>query len=164
MTGGNVIRRTQRVGALNRSLIGRLYHPACSYEVGRAKIAEFADAIGDKSPLSRDPRAARAAGYPDVIAPPTFVGIIVLAALKRVIADPDLGFDADRIMHREQSFEFRRAVRAGDYLTTAVRIEDISVHAGYDAMTVQGEIHDDAGLLVVAYRTRVIARRPRGTA
>ena len=40
--------------------------------MSRVKIAEFADAIGDPNPVYRDRAAARAAGYPDVIAPPTF--------------------------------------------------------------------------------------------
>ena len=54
------------------SLIGRTYPPSRVYEVSREKIREFADAIGDASPLYRDPEAAKAHGYPDVIAPPTF--------------------------------------------------------------------------------------------
>ncbi|HLI35897.1 MAG TPA: MaoC family dehydratase N-terminal domain-containing protein, partial [Streptosporangiaceae bacterium] len=52
--------------ALNKDYIGRTFPPAPPYEVSRVKIAEFADAIGDPSPLYRDREAARAAGYPDV--------------------------------------------------------------------------------------------------
>ena len=33
--------------ALDRELVGRSYPPSAVYEVGRAKIAEFAAAIGD---------------------------------------------------------------------------------------------------------------------
>src|SRR5690606_41628823 len=54
--------------------------PHTTYEVGRAKIAEFADAIGDDNPLHRDVEAAKEAGYPDVIAPPTFLTIINIRA------------------------------------------------------------------------------------
>ena len=64
--------------ALDRALVGRSYPPSAVYEVGRAKIAEFARAIGEDSPLHRDAEAARAAGYPDVIAPPTFAIALTL--------------------------------------------------------------------------------------
>ena len=57
--------------ALDRELVGRSYPPSAVYEVGRAKIAEFATAIGEDDPVHRDADAARAAGHPDVIAPPT---------------------------------------------------------------------------------------------
>ena len=40
--------------ALDRALVGRSYPPSAVYEVGRAKIAEFARAIGEDSPLHRD--------------------------------------------------------------------------------------------------------------
>ena len=46
--------------ALDRGLVGRSYPPSAVYEVGRAKIAEFAAAIGDDDPAYRDAEAARA--------------------------------------------------------------------------------------------------------
>ena len=52
--------------------MGRVYPATEPYEVGREKIREFADAIGDDNPAYRDKAAAKALGYPDVIAPPTF--------------------------------------------------------------------------------------------
>ena len=66
--------------ALDRALVGRSYPPSAVYEVGRAKIAEFAAAIGADDPVHRDPAAARAAGHPDVIAPPTFAIVVTLGA------------------------------------------------------------------------------------
>ena len=72
--------------ALDRELVGRSYPPSAVYEVGRAKIAEFATAIGDDSPVYRDAEAARAAGHPDVIAPPTFAIAVSLEAAMVVVA------------------------------------------------------------------------------
>ena len=57
--------------AINPEYAGRTFEPSEPYEVSRVKIAEFATAIGDASPLCRDRAAAQAAGHPDVIAPPT---------------------------------------------------------------------------------------------
>ena len=43
------------------SLVGRTYPPSRPYEVGREKIREFADALGDPHPAYRDPEAAKGA-------------------------------------------------------------------------------------------------------
>ena len=51
---------------LDPALVGRSYPPSAVYEVGRQKIAEFADAVGVTDPVHRDADAARAAGYPAV--------------------------------------------------------------------------------------------------
>ncbi len=58
--------------ALDQSFVGRTYPPTEPYEVGREKIREFAQAVGDTSPVYTDVEAA-SARYADVIAPPTFV-------------------------------------------------------------------------------------------
>ena len=91
--------------ALNRDYIGRSFPPSEPYEVSRVKIAEFADAIGDPSPLCRDRDAARAAGYPDVIAPPTFAIVITMANSSYAVIDQDLGLDYSMVVHGEQRFE-----------------------------------------------------------
>jgi hypothetical protein len=44
------------------------------------KIMEYAQAIGDPNPVYRDLDAARQAGHPDVIAPPTFAVMVALPA------------------------------------------------------------------------------------
>ena len=74
--------------ALDRELVGRSYPPSAVYEVGRAKIAEFAAAIGEDDPVHRDADAARAAGHPDVIAPPTFAIVVTLEAAIVVLTTP----------------------------------------------------------------------------
>src|SRR6476661_695165 len=79
--------RRERAGsmALDAGLVGRSYPPSAVYEVGRAKIAEFAAAIGADSAVHTDAEAARAAGHPDVIAPPTFAIVVTLDAAMVVL-------------------------------------------------------------------------------
>lgn len=102
--------------ALNRDYIGRSFPPSEPYEVSRVKIREFADAIGDPNPVYRDQDAAKAAGYPDVIAPPTFP--IVIALTIDSLNDPELGLNFAMVVHGEQRFEYRRPLRAGDVIAT----------------------------------------------
>jgi hypothetical protein len=100
--------------ALNPEYIGRVFGPGEPYEVSRVKIADFADAIGEPSNLCRDREAAVKAGYPDVIAPPTFAVIIDQRSTKAVVTDPGLGLDYSMVVHGEQSFSYSRPLHAGE--------------------------------------------------
>jgi acyl dehydratase len=144
---------------LDQSFIGRSYPPTSTYEVSREKIREFADAIGDTNPVYRDPEAARAAGHPDVIAPPTFITVVNIPAVNTVVADPALGLDYSRMVHGLQSFSYVRPVRAGDVLALTVTIDDIMDRAGNDFLTVRAEVNAADGELVCTTSAQLVVRR-----
>jgi acyl dehydratase len=132
--------------AINPDYAGRTFEPSEPYEVSRVKIAEFATAIGDASPLCRDRTAAQAAGYPDVIAPPTFAIVITSASIAKLMADPGLGVNYAMIVHGEQSFTHSRPLRAGDVVVAQPTIESIkqvrsmtTIATVTDVRTVDGE-------------------------
>jgi acyl dehydratase len=126
--------------AINRDFLGRSFEAAEPYEVSRVKIAEFADAIGDRNPLFRDRAAAQAAGYPDVIAPPTFAIVISMASTARAVADPGLGLNYAMVVHGEQRFEYSRPILAGDVVTARSTITDIRDAGRNVLLTAQTEI------------------------
>jgi acyl dehydratase len=130
---------------LDQSFIGRQYPPSEPYLVGREKIREFADSIKDALPLYREVDAAKAAGYSDVIAPPTFAVILSMRAQRMVVDDPKLGLDYSRVVHGNQEFTHHRPILAGDELVTVVHIDDIKVRAGNDFLTVRAEIGTTGG-------------------
>ncbi|MEU0128640.1 MULTISPECIES: MaoC family dehydratase N-terminal domain-containing protein [unclassified Streptomyces] len=144
--------------ALDQSFVGRSYPPTPAYEVGREKIREFAEAVGDTNPAYVDPEAAKALGYPDVIAPPTFVFLITFKATGQVIQDPQLGLDYSRVVHGDQKFAYTRPVRAGDRLTVTSTIEGIKTMAGNDIMDVRGDLHDESGEHVATAWMKLVAR------
>ncbi|WP_031510656.1 MaoC family dehydratase N-terminal domain-containing protein [Streptomyces megasporus] len=146
--------------ALDQSFVGRSYPPTAPYEVGREKIREFAEAIGDTHPAYTDPKAAEELGHPDVIAPPTFVFAITFKAAGAVVEDPRLGLDYSRVVHGDQRFAYTRPVRAGDRLTVTSTIESIKSLAGNDVLDVRGEVHDENGEHVVTAWTKLVARAP----
>jgi acyl dehydratase len=113
------------VPGLNKGHTGRTYPPTEPYEVSRHKIAEFAHAIGDPNPLYLDSAAAQAAGYPDVIAPPTFPIVITMLSSRAAVGDPDLGLDYARVVHGEQQFIYSRPLHAGDVVTAQSTITGI---------------------------------------
>ncbi|MEU6387101.1 MaoC family dehydratase N-terminal domain-containing protein [Streptomyces bauhiniae] len=144
--------------ALDQSFVGRTYPPTEPYEVGREKIREFAEAVGDTNPAYRDPAAAQAYGHADVIAPPTFVFSITFRAAGQVVEDPQLGLDYSRVVHGDQKFAYSRPVRAGDRLTVTSTIEAIKSMAGNDILDIRGEVHDASGAHVVTAWTKLVAR------
>lgn len=144
--------------ALDQSFVGRTYPPTPAYEVGREKIREFAEAVGDTHPAYVDAEAARALGHADVIAPPTFVFSITYRAAGEVVRDPRLGLDYSRVVHGDQKFSYVRPVRAGDRLTVTSTIEAIKSLAGNDIVDIRGDVHDEAGELVVTALTKLVAR------
>ena len=143
---------------INREFIGYTFDSDEPYEVTRGKIREFADAIGDDSALYRDPAAAGAAGYPDVIAPPTFAVILSMGAHDAIVDDPQLGLDYSRVVHGQQEFTHHRPIRAGDRLRTAVVVDDIKARAGNDFLTVRAEIGTEDGEPVCTAISTLVAR------
>ena len=73
--------------SINPEIVGRVYPAEGTYAVGREKIREFARAVHAKHPFHYDVESARAAGYADVIAPPTFAIILAQAADAALIND-----------------------------------------------------------------------------
>ncbi|MFJ8821607.1 MaoC family dehydratase N-terminal domain-containing protein [Streptomyces sp. NPDC102467] len=144
--------------ALDQSFVGRTYPSTAPYEVGREKIREFAEAVGETNPAYVDREAARQLGHSDVIAPPTFVFAITFKAAGVVVHDPDLGLDYSRVVHGDQRFAYTRPVRAGDRLTISSTIEGIKSLAGNDIIDVRGEVHDEAGEHVVTAWTKLVSR------
>jgi acyl dehydratase len=144
--------------AIDQSFVGRVYPPTAPYEVGREKIREFADAVNDPNPAYRDPAAARALGYDDVIAPPTFAIVMTLPAGHQVIDDPEIGIDYSRVVHGEQRFVHARPVRAGDVLQVVVTIDHIRAAAGNDLVTTRADVTTVGGEAVLTAFGTLVAR------
>ena len=144
--------------SLDSSFIGREYPPTAVYEVGREKIREFAEAIGDDHPAYRDAEVARGLGYPDVIAPPTFAIVVSMPVINQAAFDPELGLDYTKVVHGEQKFTHTRPVNAGDRLVGVLHIDNIRSAAGNDILTVRAEVSTDGGEHVFTSTGMLVAR------
>jgi acyl dehydratase len=143
---------------LDQSFVGRSYPPTAPYLVGREKIREFAEAIGATEAEYHDPEAARAIGYADVVAPPTFPVVITMAASRQIIADPELGMDYTRVVHGDQKFAYTRPVVAGDALVCVNSVDDITQRGGHDFITTRTEVTTEAGEPVVTVWSKLVQR------
>lgn len=148
--------------ALDPSFVGRCYPVAGTYQVGREKIREFAAAIGDDDEIYRDRSVARARGYSDVIAPPTFAIILVLRAQQALLCDPELGLDYRRMVHGKQSLSHHRPIRAGDELAAALHVDSVRTMGGNEMLTVRCEITDSAGDPVTTARSMLVVHHSDG--
>jgi len=144
--------------AINVDYVGRTYTSPQPYEVSRVKIAEFADAIGEPSPLCRDRAAAQAAGYPDVIAPPTFAIVISSASAAQATFDPGLGVNYAMVVHGEQSFTHARPLHAGDVVVARSTIESIRSAGGMTMLTTVTQIRTVDGEDVGTARSTLVER------
>jgi acyl dehydratase len=143
---------------INRDYVGRTFAPTEPYEVSRTKIAEFATAIGEPSPLCHDPAAARQAGYPDVIAPPTFAIVITTTSNVQVLHDSGLGVNYSMVVHGEQAFEHARPLHAGDWVVARATIEDIREVGRHMMMTTRTDITTVDGEHVCTARGMLVER------
>lgn len=143
---------------LDRSLIGRESEPVV-HEVEKGAIRRFAEALGDPNPIYVDEAAARAAGHPGLVAPPTFP--VALTTNERFRHSLDLGTRS--VLHREQSFEYARPIFAGDEITVRSRVADVQELAGasgpMDVLVLEDEGRDGAGKVVFKTRAMLILRR-----
>ena len=108
---------------------GKTYEPK-TYAVGREKIREYANAVGETNPVHLDLDAARAAGYTDLVAPPMFAVVYSAPAMAPAVLDPEVGLNLAVMVHGGQEFVWDKPVVAGDEITTTASVKDISERDG----------------------------------
>jgi acyl dehydratase len=109
--------------------IGKSY-PPFEYEVGREKIREYANAVGETNQIYFDREAAEQAGFRDVVAPPMFAVVYSAGSVGPPIFDQEIGIDFMRMVHGGQEFAWGEPVCAGDTITTATTFKDFSERDG----------------------------------
>ena len=144
--------------ALNKEFVGRVFGPGEPYEVSRVKIAEFANAIGEPSELCRDKAAAQRAGYPDVIAPPTFAIIVAMASTATMHGEPGLGLDYSMVVHGEESFSHSRPLHAGDVVVATTTIDSIRPVGAMSMLVTSTDISTVDGEHVCTAKSTLVER------
>ncbi|MGF6822501.1 acyl dehydratase [Microbacterium sp. ZKA21] len=134
---------------VNTELVGREFPPTAPYLVGREKVREFARAVFADAPLHTDVDAARALGYADVVAPPTFAMVIQDQTLQQLLSEPGSGIELARTIHAEQRFAYSRPIVAGDELSGRLKVTGIRTVGGNAMITSEAEITDAEGAHVV---------------
>ena len=109
----------------NKSLYG-VEHRAGPFPVTRELVQAFSIGIGETSPVFTDVETARAAGYADLLAPPTLCTIFV-----RQIQLPSIDLEFGKIsMHASQRVQSIAPILAGDQLSASSHLKDVYAKTG----------------------------------
>mgnify|MGYP006193905859 CR=1 FL=1 len=144
---------------IDRKFIGHQLQPSV-LTVDRTRLRFFAKAIGETNPVYLDPAAAKAAGYADVPAPPTFLFAAELdsGANDQLLAE--LGIPLSKLLHGEQSFRYLQPVVAGDTVTVQSTITDIYDKKGgkLEFAVKDSKVTNQRDELVAELRTVLVVR------
>src|SRR3546814_9732116 len=130
---------------------------AIRWEVEKGRLRFFAKAIGETRPEFIDEDAAKAAGHPSLLAPPTilFSGPLDHDDVPTLLQM--LGIDMNNILHGEQGFTYHAPIHAGDVLAFDSQINDIPSKKGgaLELVTRESRVTNQRGELVATVRNVV---------
>jgi acyl dehydratase len=146
---------------LNAALKGKVYQPV-EFTVDRERVIAFCDAIGERGEVFRDAQAARAAGYPEQLAPPTFATVLQIMTSGQAVLDQELGLDYSLVVHGEQEYVYNRPIVVGDQLHATPRIADIYARGSHEYLVIESEVLDAAGERILVARSTLLSRGTAG--
>jgi acyl dehydratase len=123
---------------VDRSVIGKPTS-AARIHVERGPVSAFASAVKDANPIFHDVNAAKAAGFKDVPAPPTYSFAVNYMGRRDEDQPPDptggknpmhqvmgeLFAGGGLVLHGEEEFEYHRPIVVGDVLVGEGVLTDI---------------------------------------
>ena len=123
---------------VDRSVIGQPTS-AARIHVERGPVSAFATAVHDRNPIYHDVNAAKAAGFADVPAPPTYSFAVNYMGRRDEDQPPDptggvnpmhkvmgeLFASGGLVLHGEEEFEYHRPIVVGDVLVGEGVLTDI---------------------------------------
>jgi acyl dehydratase len=138
--------------------VGRTFALAQPYEVEAAALRSFAAAVGATAPACFDAAAARALGYRDIVAAPTFAAVIAQATEALYVADPAAGIDFTRVVHAEERISTVRPLIAGDRVNATVHVVSVTTRATICLVTTRTDLTcaDDGGPIAAVWSTLAI--------
>ena len=144
---------------IDKAFIGRELPPS-TLTLERGRLRFFAQAIGETDPVYTDLDAARAAGYADLPAPPTFLFAAELDSGQSMALLELLQIPLPKLLHGEQGFTYHRPACAGDTITVHPRITDIYDKKGgaLEFVVKTAEARNQRDELVAELRTVIVCR------
>lgn len=148
--------------AVTAELIGRVFGPSPARTVRTEELVSFARAVGYTRGPTVDEVSAIDAGFPGVVAAPTFPIVLTLDGAEELSRDPQIALDFSHVVHSDQRFEHIRSIVAGDTVTVLTTVEDVKTLAGNTIVTVRGDVNDASGARVCTSWTTLVIRAVAG--
>ena len=130
-------------------LIGSHYRAPDYFLVGREKIREFATSLQDDHPTHFNEVDAEAAGYPEVVAPLTFLAIAGRRVQLEIFTKFSIPINIARVIHRDQKFKFHRPILAHDKLYFDTYLDSVIESHGTVLAEIRSEVTDADGEPIV---------------
>jgi acyl dehydratase len=138
--------------------------PPFTVTIERAKIRELALAIGDDNPVYQNWQAAEEAKYVDVALLPTLATQFLFWGNTHFVEQlTELGLDVNRLMHREEEYEYVAPLHPGEMLTGVMTVLDGTSRRGprntsIDLVTLQIRYTNQEGQIVLIATTRLVSQ------
>jgi acyl dehydratase len=147
---------------IDRRHIGHEFPPFSSIiEAGRVRL--FCQAIGETALIHVDARAARQAGYRNIVAPLTFPAAVAMdnPDPRRIIDLMEV--DIAWILHGEEHYDCLRPICVGDEITTSLKIIDVydKKNGALEFVLTELDMRNQFEERVCKIRRLFIVRRPR---
>lgn len=135
--------------------------PPVAVSIERGRVRFFSETLGETNPIYLEVEAARAAGHPDVVAPPSYFMVIEaeanaeLTRLKQGL-DKRLQCDFRYLLHGDERYHYRAPIYAGDQVLVTSRVIDFYDKKGgaMEFVTIESVVtHPERGELVRTART-----------
>jgi len=126
-------------------LIGSHYRAPDYFLVGREKIREFAAAVKDDHPTHYNDNAAADSGYPELVAPLTFLAIAGRRVQLEIFTKFSIPINIARVIHRDQKFRFHRPILAQDKLYFDTYLDSVLESHGTVLAEIRSEVTDAEG-------------------
>lgn len=143
---------------VNPDYAGRSYPQKGPFAVDAAMIGAFARAVGATDPVHTDSAVAQAAGYRDVIAPPTMAVRFAQQCSAEYVRDPGAGIDYSRVVHGEEGFVHHRPITAGDQLVGILTVDAVRQAGGHSMISTRCELADAQGDPVCTETSTIVVR------
>jgi acyl dehydratase len=144
--------------SVNPNLVDLVFEPTPSYLVGREKVREFAEAVFATDPAHFHLGVARARGFADLVAPPTFPVVIQDLTLHQLLEHPEAGIDFSRVVHGDQRFDYSRPLVAGDEVIAQLTVTKVQSLGGHSMVTSETEVTTMDGAHVVTATSTLVIR------
>ena len=144
---------------IDKKHIGYVFPPV-TVPVEEWRLKFLAKSLGETRGIYSDPDAAKAAGLPGLLAPPTFPFMLEIDALDLEKFMSLLGESLEKLLHGEENFSYYEPIYAGDKITVRKTITDI---VDKKEGTLQFVISDNTftnqdGIVVAETRTNYVFR------
>jgi acyl dehydratase len=132
-----------------KTLIGRTF-PAVKCVISEENVRDYIPVAGEEHPAFLSDEAARAAGYPRRVIPPSFAPFVALGLLRSFDWEKDffLDYRTGTAMFGEQELEYLRPLYVGETLTIQGTVFDVYEKQGkkpFDVARVRLTATDEGG-------------------